>query len=69
MLRGYWCCWICYLKDVHIVNKRQYRCELPIEHRYPSTYLQESVQAARENHDIYGHQDVSVLHKVLDTIT
>ncbi|CAF2184400.1 unnamed protein product [Rotaria magnacalcarata] len=64
---GYWCCWLCYLKGVHVVNKRQYRCKLPIKYRHPEKYLQESVQATQENRDIFGHRGVSILHTILDT--
>ncbi|CAF1229501.1 unnamed protein product, partial [Didymodactylos carnosus] len=64
---GYWCCWICYLKDIHVDNKRQYRCELPIKHRHSEKYLQGSIQPVQENRDIFGHRGVSVLHKILDT--
>ncbi|CAF1231313.1 unnamed protein product [Didymodactylos carnosus] len=64
---GYWCCWICYLKGIHVDNKRQYHCELPIKHRHSEKYLQESIQAVQENRDIFGHRGVGVLHKILDT--
>lgn len=64
---GYSCCWLCYLTGVHVGNKRQYYCELPIKHRDPEGYLQESTQASIEGRGINGHRGVSILHEILDT--
>ena len=63
---GYWCCWLCYLKGVHVAGKRQYYYEMPINHRNAREYLQESIQAEKEGRDIFGHRGVSLIHKILD---
>ncbi len=63
---GYFCCWICYLSGVHVGNKRQYFCKLPIKYRNAEEYLKESIQSLKEDRDINGHRGVSILHKILD---
>ena len=64
--QGYWCCWICFLKGVHVGNKRQYYFEEKVALRTPLDYLRFSIEAEEKDRNIFGHQGMSPLIDILD---
>ena len=66
---GYYSCFYCYLKGVHVGGrggKRQYYCDVRTKPRKPITYELESTRAATTASNIYGHLGRSILQDLLD---
>ncbi|CAF1478903.1 unnamed protein product [Rotaria sordida] len=64
--QGYWCCWFCYKRGIHIDNKRQYYFEKRLILRSTTEYAHYSREAERSNENIFGHLGVSPLSLILD---
>lgn len=64
--QGYWCCWLCYQKGVHIGNKRQYYFDKEVILRSAAEYEHYSKEAQRTNQNIYGHLGFSPLACIFD---
>jgi len=66
---GYYCCFYCYIKGVHIGGrggKRQYFYEDDFQLRDAKNYVSESVKAADTSSKVFGHLGRSILHDLLD---
>jgi hypothetical protein len=65
---GYYCCWLCKVKGVHIqeLSKRQYYFREPSVMRTVQSYVLESKEAEEQCDNVNGHIGVSVLHALLD---
>ena len=64
--QGYWPCWFCFLRGVHVGNKRQYYFEERIDFRSASEYEYYSKQAQLQKKNILGHLGASPLFGILD---
>ena len=66
---GYFCCFYCYIKGVHVGGrggKRQYFYEDGIQLRDSKSYALESKEAAESSSKVFGHLGQSILHDLLD---
>jgi hypothetical protein len=66
---GYYCCFFCYIKGVHVGGrggKRQYYCDVRLKLRNIIDYELESTRAAVSASNVYGHLGRSILHDLLD---
>ncbi|CAF1545679.1 unnamed protein product [Didymodactylos carnosus] len=64
---GYFCCWYCYLRGVHVNNKRQYLHANPIILRGASAYKEGCLEAERTKNNVFGHLGTSILDEIMDT--
>lgn len=64
--QGYWCCWFCYTKGVHVEKKRQYYFEHQVPLRSVAEYKHYSKEAQAKHKNILGHLGDSPLSIVLD---
>ena len=63
---GYYACWYCKIRGVHILNKRQYHFEEVPNMRTVDSYKYESENAKQANGNVQGHLGLSILHQILD---
>ncbi|CAF4453987.1 unnamed protein product [Rotaria magnacalcarata] len=64
--QGYWCCWFCYIRGVHIHHKRQYYFKKELALRSAAEYALYSHEAEETKTNIYGHLGVSPLSVIID---
>ncbi|CAF2091361.1 unnamed protein product, partial [Rotaria magnacalcarata] len=64
--QGYWCCWFCYIRGVHIHHKRQYYFKKELALRSTAEYALYSHGAEETKTNIYGHLGVSPLSLIID---
>ncbi|CAF1092675.1 unnamed protein product, partial [Didymodactylos carnosus] len=63
---GYYCCFLCYIRGTHIMNKRQYFFQQPLMLRGTTSYLEESRKAERNRTNEFGHLGTNILEEILD---
>lgn len=63
---GYYACWLCKIRGVHILTKRQYHFEEVPNMRTVDSYIYESKNAMQTNENVHGHLGLSILHQILD---
>lgn len=63
---GYYCCWFCLIRGIHVNRKRQYRYEPSIILRTTFDFAVKSQLAHQQQSKFHGHLGVSVLEQILD---
>ncbi|CAF3853887.1 unnamed protein product [Rotaria sp. Silwood1] len=63
---GYYSCWYCKIRGIHISNKRQYYFEKAPIMRTIDSYVNESMKAEETRENTNGHLGMSILHQILD---
>ena len=63
---GYYSCWFCKTRGVHVGRKRQYYFEEISTMRSVASYINESKEAEVHGENVNGHLGVSCFHEILD---
>ncbi|CAF3778356.1 unnamed protein product [Rotaria socialis] len=63
---GYYCCYFCYLRDIHQKRKRQYPYKCLHQIRTANSFAQDATAAEHLNRNEKGHLGVSIFSNIVD---